>query len=72
MKPLSLREVERILRDWGFKKMTTSGSHVKWKNEETGCCCIVPFHGYSRIFPQGTLKSIFRQADIPEEVANDY
>lgn len=72
MKPLSLREVERILRDWGFVKSTTNGSHVKWKNLQTGRCCVVPFHGYTRVFPQGTLKSIFRQADIPENVAEEY
>ena len=63
MKPLTAREVERILRENGFHYVKTEGSHFKWTNDETRRSTAVPFHA-NRALPQGTLKAIFRQAGI--------
>ena len=63
MRPMSAEEVEAILRRNGFIRKSSKGGHMKWLNPATHRTAIVPQHG-ARIIPQGTLKSIFRQAGI--------
>ena len=63
MKPLTAREVERILRRNGFHYVKTEGSHFKWANDETGRTTSVPRHA-NRTLQQGLLLAIFRQAGI--------
>ena len=63
MKPLTAREVERILHQNGFRYVKTEGSHFKWENVSTGAWTVVPHHGNETI-RQGTLLAIFRQAGI--------
>jgi predicted RNA binding protein YcfA (HicA-like mRNA interferase family) len=62
MKPLTVRQVERALKDAGFSHDRTCGSHFIWK-DAAGRCVPVPHHG-NRPLPQGTLLSIFRQAGL--------
>jgi predicted RNA binding protein YcfA (HicA-like mRNA interferase family) len=62
---LTTREVENILKNYGFKLISQKGSHRKWRNSELGLQVIVPEHK-GRILPIGTMRNIFVKAEIPE------
>ncbi|GAB4226817.1 MAG: hypothetical protein Kow0049_06270 [Stanieria sp.] len=59
------REVEAILKRYKFKLISQKGSHRKWRNAELGLQVIVPEHK-GKDLPIGTLKNIFKGAQIPE------
>ena len=59
------REIEKILLKNGFFLKRQAGSHRIFYNPKTERLVVVPFH--SREIPRGTLKSIIRQSDLPEE-----
>ena len=63
LSPLRYREVERRLRDAGFRPIAAHGSHVKFIRETTAetRVVIVPRH---REIAIGTLRSIIRQAGL--------
>ena len=63
MKPLTAKEVERILKTHGFRQSRVHGSHFVWE-DDSGHSVPVPHHG-NRPIKQGTLHSIFRLAGIP-------
>ena len=63
MKPLTAREVERILRRNGFELARIHGSHHIWIRD--GRAVPVPHHGNAPI-KQGTLLAIFNGAGIPK------
>ena len=65
MKPLTAKEVEEYLKDYGFILGRVRGSHFGWYNPENGRTAVVPHHG-NRAIPQGTLISIFNGAGIPK------
>jgi predicted RNA binding protein YcfA (HicA-like mRNA interferase family) len=57
------REVARRLRSFGYKfNRQGAGSHEVWRHENTGLVVIVPHH--TRDMPEGTLRSILREAEI--------
>lgn len=60
------REVESLLRQYGFQLISQKGSHRKWRHPEKGLQTIVPEHG-NRTLPLGTLRSILTAAEIPED-----
>ncbi len=62
MKPLTAQQVEKILKDAGFRHDRTQGSHFIWVNGE-GRSVPVPHHG-NRPLRQGTLHSIFKLAGL--------
>lgn len=63
--PAKYRVVIKTLRKHGFSfRRLTGGTHEIWWNETKRKTCVVPHH--KEIKP-GTLKSILRQAGIPEE-----
>ncbi|MCM0592872.1 MAG: type II toxin-antitoxin system HicA family toxin [Gloeotrichia echinulata IR180] len=62
---MTAKEVEIILRQYGFELISQKGSHRKWRNEDLGLQVIVPEHR-GRTLPIGTLHSIFQGAKIPE------
>lgn len=59
------REVEEILRRYGFEMVSQQGSHRKWRHPEKRLLVIVPEHA-GRVLPLGTLRSIFVDGKIPE------
>lgn len=59
------REVESILRRYGFELISQKGSHRKWRNLELGLQVIVPEHK-GKDLPIGTLINIFKTANIPD------
>ncbi len=63
---MTAREVETLLRRYGFRLISQKGSHRKWRNENLGLQVIVPEHR-GRQLPLGTLRNILKNADIPED-----
>jgi predicted RNA binding protein YcfA (HicA-like mRNA interferase family) len=66
---LNARQVESILKQYGFKIVPGQGkgSHRKWRHPEKKCQTIVPYHDNGNAtLRTGTLSSIFKQAGIPE------
>ena len=53
----------------GYRKVSQKGSHIKMKNGETGSVAIIPDH---KELDRWTLKSILREAEIPEEELKKY
>lgn len=63
---LTSREVESILARFGFFMISQKGSHRKWRHPVRGLQVIVPMHA-GKPLPIGTLMSILKGAEIPEE-----
>lgn len=59
------RDVEDILKRFGFQLISQKGSHRKWRNAELGLQVIVPEHK-GKDLPIGTLRNILKGAQIPE------
>ena len=64
VRQLKADEVEKILKRYGFVKVSQSGSHRKWKNAEQKLQTIIPYHK-GRTVPLGTLRNIMTSAKIP-------
>ena len=62
---MDAKQVEKILKRYGFRLVGQKGSHRKWRNDERGLQVVVPYHK-SRDLPLGTLRNILVNADIPE------
>ena len=58
---MTARQVHRMLRKAGFKKVGQKGSHAVYEHPDGGRQVIVPMHG-SRSIPRGTLRSILGTA----------
>ena len=63
---MTAREVETLLRRYGFHLISQKGSHRKWRNENLGLQVIVPEHSGRRL-PLGTLRNILKNADLPQD-----
>jgi predicted RNA binding protein YcfA (HicA-like mRNA interferase family) len=62
---MTAREVESLLKRYGFELVSQKGSHRKWRHAESGLQVIVPEHRGRRL-PLGTLRSILKGTEIPE------
>ena len=62
---MDAKQVEKILKKYGFQLIAQKGSHRKWRNIERNLQVVVPYHK-SRDLPLGTLRNILVNADIPE------
>ena len=60
----SSREIEKVLKNLGFKFITQKGSHGKFKND-SGKVVILPMK--KKEIPTGTFYSILKQMDISNE-----
>lgn len=65
MRRLTAKEVETLLKKYGFELVSQKGSHRKWRNSSLGLQVTVPLHG-NKILPIGTLRNILINANIPE------
>ncbi len=65
MRRLTSKEVEKLLKKYGFELISQKGSHQKWRNIELGLQVTVPEHS-GKILPIGTLRNILVNANIPE------
>ena len=62
---MNSREVEVILKRYGFELISQKGSHRKWRNSNSGLQVIVPEHK-GKDLPIGTLRNILKGAQIPD------
>lgn len=67
MQPINARKLIKILKENGFILSRQKGSHMIWKNPQSGIIVPVPLHGKSKPIPIGTLLSIIKQSKIPKE-----
>lgn len=52
---MTARELERLLKTYGFELVSQGGSHRKWRQPAKRLQAIVPEHRV-RILPLGTLR----------------
>lgn len=64
MRPLNARRLIRILGENGFILARQKGSHMIFKNSESGIIVPVPLHGKSKTIPIGTFLAIVKQSKI--------
>jgi predicted RNA binding protein YcfA (HicA-like mRNA interferase family) len=62
---MTAREVERLLKTYGFELVSQKGSHRKWRHPDKRLQVIVPEHR-NRSLPLGTLREILKGSEIPE------
>lgn len=60
--PMTSREMISLLQKNGFKIISQNGSHVKLRNESTGCQTVVPNH--SKELKKGLEQAILKQAGL--------
>ena len=61
---MNAKQVEKILKKYGFELISQKGSHKKWRNSERNLQVTVPYH-QGKNLPLGTLRNIFVNAHIP-------
>lgn len=64
MKPLTAKQLIKILEKYGFILSRQKGSHKIYKNPDSRIIVPVPIHGKSKPIPIGTFLSIIRQSKI--------
>ena len=62
---MNARQLEALLRQYGFVLISQKGSHRKWRQSERHLQVVVPDH-HGRDLPLGTLRSILLASLIPE------
>lgn len=60
--PMTSREMIQHLKKNGFQVVSQNGSHVKMKNNITGCQTEVPYHNTS--LKKGLEQAILKQAGL--------
>lgn len=60
--PMTPHEMIKYLKKNGFKVVGQNGSHIKIKNDETGCQTEVPY--YSTDLKKGLEQAILKQAGL--------
>lgn len=66
MKPVSGRQMARILRQRGWLLVRISSSHHMFGRPDSPLVIPVPVHG-NRDLPTGTQRAIMRQAGLSED-----
>jgi len=62
---MNARQLESLLRQYGFELISQKGSHRKWRQPQLRIQVIVPEHK-GRDIPLGTLHTILQESQIPE------
>ena len=60
--PMTPKEIVKLLQANGFVYVSSTGSHRKYWNPQTGKTVIVPFH--AKDLKPGTEKSILKMAGL--------
>lgn len=68
MRPLTAREVIKILEANGFALSRQKGSHMIFKNLATGTIVPVPSHGGNKPIHIGTFLAIVKQSRLSREM----
>lgn len=64
--PLTAKEMVKLLRKYGFERVSQNGSHIKMINFKTKKTVIVPYH--NKELKKGLEQAIYKQAGIKEEL----
>lgn len=64
--PMSPKQMIKHLKRNGFEVVGQNGSHIKFKNLNTGITVIVPYH--AKDLKKGLEKAILKQAGLDTEV----
>ena len=67
MRPLTAKEIIRVLERNGFSLARQKGSHCIYRNS-TGVIVPVPSHGGNKPIPIGTFLAIVKQSRLPKEL----
>lgn len=67
MRSINAGKIIKVLEANGFVLSRQKGSHMIWKNPESGIIVPVPLHGKSKPLPIGTFLAIIKQSKIPRE-----
>ena len=67
MKSITAGKLIRILKENNFALSRQKGSHMIWRNPNSGIIVPIPLHGKSKPIPIGTLLAIIKQSKIPKE-----
>lgn len=67
MKPLTAKQVVKILTENGFILSRQKGSHQIFKHKDSGTMVPVPFHGGNKPIFIGTFLAIIKQSKISKE-----
>lgn len=60
--PMTSQEMIRLLKTKGFEMVSQNGSHIKFRNSETGKTVIVPYH--VKDLKKGMEQAILKQAGL--------
>ena len=66
VRALKYKETIKILEKHGYFLSRQKGSHMIYKNIETGVIVPVPMHGKNNPIKIGTFKSIIKQSKIAQ------
>lgn len=66
MKALTARQIIKILETNGFAIARQRGSHIIYRQIESGRIVPVPLHGGNRPLPIGTCLSIVKQSGLSQ------
>lgn len=66
--PAKAKELERVAKKLGFKKVRQKGSHARWKHPD-GRATTIPVHGKAEI-GSWLFQEILKQMGITEEEFN--
>ena len=68
MKSLTAKKLIKILLENDFILLRQKGSHMIWKNLNSGIIVSVPLHGKSKSIPIGTMFAIIKQSKIDRQI----
>lgn len=60
--PMTSQEMIKLLKKNGFEVVSQNGSHIKFRNSETGKTVIVPYH--AKDLKKGIEQAILKQAGL--------
>lgn len=60
--PMTSREMIKLLKKNGFQIIGQNGSHIKMRNEQTGCQTEIPYHCTD--LKKGLEQAILKQAGL--------
>lgn len=67
MRPLTAKQIEKVLLRHGFKLVRQKGSHRVYRHSGLKSMVPVPFHGGNKQLPRGTFLAIVKQSKIARE-----
>lgn len=65
-------EILRVMARLGFFRVSQKGSHIKLKKETSHGTLTVIVPQKNKPIPQGTFRSILKQAEIDQEIFEKY